>query len=351
MPTAFLLYGATGFVGEAIARRAVAQGLRPVLAGRNADRLAALASELGVEHRAFTLEDPQGMDAALAGVPAVLHCAGPYLHTAAAMVNGCLRTGTHYLDISGELPVYAALAKRDTEANAAGVALLPGAGFDVVPTDCLALHLKQRLPSATHLALAFHSDGPAALPPGTVNTFFELIPSGDRIRVNGELVSPPRRTKTRQIDFGQGPRTAMRLTWGDVFTAHRSTGIPNIEDYAVWSAGLRRQLAMVAYVRPLFRSRPVRELMKRTLKSGSTPEERGRTRTHVWGEVVDAEGRRAVSRLHGPEAGVTWTALAALSAVRRVLAGDAPAGFQTPATAFGADFVLECEGVSREDVE
>lgn len=351
MPSAFLLYGVTGFVGEAIARRAVAQGLRPMVAGRSAERVAALADELGVEHRAFALDDRVAMDAALVEVTGVLHCAGPYMHTAAAMVDGCLRTGTHYVDIAGELPVYAAIAQRDVEARTRGVMLLPGAGFDVAPTDCLALHLKQRLPSATHLALAFHNDGPAALPPGTVNTFLEMIPAGDRIRVDGELVTPPRRMKTRQIDFGQGPKTAMRMTWGDVFTAHWSTGIPNIEDYVVWPAGLRRQLVMVRYVRPLFKVKAVRNLMKGTVKSGSTVEERGRTRARVWGEVVDGEGRRAVSRLRGPDASVEWTALAALAVVRHVLDGDAPAGFQTPAKAYGADFVLECEGVIREDVE
>ena len=350
MPSEFLLYGATGFVGEAIARRAVARGLRPVLAGRDPKRVAALADELGVEHQTFALDDPDAMDAALVEVPVVLHCAGPYIHTAAAMVNGCLRAGTHYLDITGELPVYASIAERDAEARTQGVMLLPGVGFDVVPTDCLALRLKQRLPAATQLTLAFHSDGPAALPPGTLRTMLAHLSDGEQVRVNGELVTPPRRVKTRQIDFGNGLRTAARRTWGDVFMAYRSTDIPNIEDYIVLSAGARRGLALMDYARPLFKVEAVRKLMTRAVRSGSTPEERAQTRVSVWGEVVDSEGRRAVSRLHGPEAGVEWTALAALAAVRRVLEGDATPGFQTPATAYGADFVLECEGVVREDV-
>ncbi len=351
MPSEFLLYGATGFVGEAIARRAVAGGLRPVVAGRDSIRVATLAEELGVEHRAFALDDREAMDAALAEVPAVLHCAGPYIHTAAAMVDGCLRTGTHYLDITGELPVYAHIAKRDGEARNREVMLLPGAGFDVVPTDCLALHLKQRLPSATHLTLAYHSAGPAAMPPGTVKTMLELVPQGDSVRVDGALVTPPRGVKTKQIDFGKGPRTATRLTWGDVFMAHRSTNIPNIEDYVVLAPEMRGPLAMLGYVRPLFKIPAVRNLVRRRLKGGSTIEERAQTQVSVWGEVVDSEGGRAVSRLHGPEAGVEWTSRAALSAVRRVLEGDAMPGFQTPATAYGADFVLQCEGVVREDVE
>lgn len=351
MPSEFLLYGATGFVGEAIARRALTEGLRPVVAGRDPMRVAALADELGVEHRVFALDDRDGMGASLAEVPVVLHCAGPYVYTAAAMVDGCLRSGTHYLDLTGELPVYATIAERDVEAKTQGVMLLPGVGFDVVPTDCLALHLKRRLPSATHLTLAFHSAGPAALPPGTVKTMLVHVPDGEKVRLNGELVTPAGPNKTRQIDFGNGLRTATRRTWGDVFMAYRSTGVPNIEDYIVLSADQRRGLAMMDYARSLFKFESVRKLMMLTVRSGSTAEERAQTRVSVWGEVVDGEERRAVSRLHGPEAGVEWTARAAIAAVRRVLEGDAPVGFQTPATAYGADFVLECEGVVREDIE
>ena len=175
MSSAFLLYGSTGFVGDAIARLAVQSGLRPLLAGRDAAKLEIQAAELGVEHRVFRLEDSTAMDRALKEVAVVLHCAGPYLYTFKPMLAGCLRTGTHYLDITGEIPVYEALASRDAEAKAQGVMLLPGVGFDVVPTDCLAVHLKQRLPSATRLTLAFHSQGPAGLPPGTQRTAIELI--------------------------------------------------------------------------------------------------------------------------------------------------------------------------------
>jgi short subunit dehydrogenase-like uncharacterized protein len=351
MASSFLLYGSTGFVGEAIARLAVQSGLRPLLAGRDGARLAALAAELGVEYRVFPLEDAAAMDRALKEVAVVLHCAGPYLYTFKPMLAGCLRTGTHYLDITGEIPVYEALAARDAEAKAQGVMLLPGVGFDVVPTDCLAVHLKQRLPSATRLTLAFHSQGPAGLPPGTQRTAIELIPYGNRVRRNGRLEIPERGLKTRLIDFGLGPVRATRLTWGDIFMAYYSTGIPNIEDYVVLPAATRLQMAAMDYLRPLFKLAAVRNFFKRGVKPGSTADERARTITHVWGEVEDAHGRCAVSRLHGPEAGVIWTGRSALAAVRKVLAGNVLPGFQTPARAYGADFVLEVDGVTREDLD
>jgi len=350
MPSGFLLYGSTGFVGGAIAHLAVQNGLRPIIAGRDAAKIEAQATELGIEHRVFSLDDSTAMDKVLKEVTVVLHCAGPYIYTSKPMVDGCLRTGTHYLDITGEIPVYEALAALDTESKSRGAMLLPGVGFDVVPTDCLALHLKQRLPSATRITLAFHSEGPARLPPGTANTMIEMIPFGNKVRRNGRLETPPRGAKTRMIDFGRGPVQATMLTWGDIFMAYYSTGIPNIEDYAVLPAEMRRQMPLIDYMRPLFKLTVVRNFFKRRLKAGSTADERARTRTSVWGEVEDAQGRKAVSRLHGPEAGVIWTARAALAAVQKVLAGNASPGFQTPALAYGADFVLECEGVTREDL-
>ena len=351
MSSAFLLYGATGFVGDATARLAIEYGLRPVLAGRDAVKLEKLASELSVERRVFDLRDPHKIEQALKDVAVVLHCAGPYVNTYKPMVDACLRNGTHYLDLTGEIPVYEALAARDAEAKARGIMIMPGVGFDVVPTDCLAVHLKQRLPSATRLTLAFQSEGPAGIPPGTQRTVIELIPYGNRVRRNGRLERPQQATKKRLIDFGKGPVQAVRLTWGDVFTAYFSTGIPNIEVYADLPKALRQQMTAFDYLRPLLKLAVVRNLMKRGVKPGPTADERARTSVHVWGEVEDDQGRRAVSRLHGPEAGIVWTTRAALAAVQKVLTSNAPPGFQTPALAYGADFVLECEGVTREDLD
>jgi short subunit dehydrogenase-like uncharacterized protein len=348
--TSFLLYGAYGYVGEAAAELAVAQGLKPILAGRDAARLEPLARRLGVEFRACALEDAGALEHALRGVPVVLHCAGPYKFTSKPMADACLRAGAHYLDLTGEIPVFEALAARDAEAKARKVMLLPAVGFDVVPTDCLAVHLKRRLPSATRLALAFHSVGLAGLPPGTQRTMIELLPFGDRVRRGGKLVVPERAMKTRSIDFGQGPLEAMRMTWGDVFTAYYSTGVPDIEVYMVLPAAMRSRLGLLKRLRPLFRFAPLRALLKRGVRPGPSAEARAKTVTHVWGEVSDEAGRTAVSRLHGPEAGLVWTTRAALAAVKRVLAGDFTPGFQTPGKAFGPDFVLEGEGVRREDV-
>jgi short subunit dehydrogenase-like uncharacterized protein len=348
MPSTFLIYGANGYVGEEAARIAVQKGLRPILAGRDANAIQSLATELSLEARIFSLDNPAAVDAGLKDTTVVLHCAGPYKFTSQPMVQACLRNGVHYLDLTGEIPVYQAVAALDVEAKAKGVMFMPGVGFDVVPTDCLAVFLQQQLPTATQLTLAFKGDGSAGLPPGTQRTAIELIPLGNFVRRNGELVHPERGVKTRLIDFGKGAETAIRLTWGDVFTAFYSTGIPNIENYAVMPKAVMKQLAALEYLRPLFRFGFVRRWMQGQVRPGPTRAQREQTTTHVWGEVRDAQGNTVAARLHGPEAGVVWTVEAALLAVGRVLEGDAPAGFQTPGRAYGADFVLGCAGVKRE---
>ena len=351
MTTRFLIYGANGYVGEAAARLAVAQGLRPILAGRDGAKLEALARQLGVEFRVCALDDATALERALREVPVVLHCAGPYKFTSKPMADACLRAGVHYLDLTGEIPVFESLAARDAQAKARNVMLMPAVGFDVVPTDCLAVHLLRRLPTATRLTLGFQSVGPAGLPPGTQRTMIELIPFGDRVRAAGQLIVPTNAVKLRSVDFGQGPVEAMRITWGDVYTAYHSTGIPDIEVYVVLPAAVRRQMTLFKTLRPLFSLAPLRALLQRGVRPGPSAQARAQTVTHVWGEVSDAQGRSAVSRLHGPEAGLVWTTRAALAAVKKVLAGRISPGFQTPGKVFGADFVLECEGVEREDIQ
>src|SRR3954467_15798150 len=155
----WMIYGANGYTGELVAREAVRKGLSPILAGRNAEAVGRLARELGLQSRAFSLDDPQGTAAELQGVEAVLHCAGPFVHTSAPMVDACLATGAHYLDITGEIAVFESILARGEEARKATVALLPGVGFDVVPSDCLAARLAAALPDATDLVLAFDTAG------------------------------------------------------------------------------------------------------------------------------------------------------------------------------------------------
>ena len=345
----FLLYGAYGYTGELIAREAVARGLRPLLAGRDPLRLASLGAELGLSSRAFGLDDRAALEGALDGMAAVLHCAGPFVHTTRPMVDACLGKRVSYLDITGEADVYLALAALGELAKASGVTLLPGVGFDVVPSDCLAAHLKRRLPTATHLTLAFRPDaGPSR---GTATTMAEHAHEGGRVRRDGKLERVPVAWKTRDVDFGDGAQSTVSIPWGDVVTAWYTTGIPNIEVYMAMPERTIRRLRRSRPFVPLLKIAPLRRLaaaQARKRPAGPSAERLAKGETRLWGEARDEDGRMVRSRLRGPQA-YRWTAITALDAVERVIAGDVVRGFTTPAGAFGPDFVLG-PGVEREDL-
>jgi len=110
-------YGATGYTGKLAARTAKEKGLEPILAGRNEAKLKALAEPLGFQYRTFDLSDKAKLDKALGEADAVLHIAGPFSATSEPMADASLRARTHYLDITGEIDVFEALAARNAEAT------------------------------------------------------------------------------------------------------------------------------------------------------------------------------------------------------------------------------------------
>jgi short subunit dehydrogenase-like uncharacterized protein len=344
----YLVYGANGYTGSLIVRMAVERGHRPVVAGRG-EGVVTLGEQTKLEARRFGLDDPAAVDRGLDGVATVLHCAGPFQHTARAMAQACLRKRVHYLDVTGEIGVFETLAAMDRPARDAGVMLLPGVGFDVVPSDCLASHLKRRLPTATKLALGFQSLGRVSR--GTATTMAENLHRGGAARLGGVIKPVPAAWKTRTIDFGRGPVPAMTIPWGDVSTAWYSTGIPDIEVYLAAPWKLRVFARMSRYFGWLLRTGAVQRWMKRRIHAGPpgpTDEERARGKSLLWGEVRDDRGAVVVSRLRGPE-GYTTTALTALAVVERALKGEASPGFQTPAKMYGPDFILTVPGFERTD--
>ncbi|NOT46627.1 MAG: NAD(P)H-binding protein, partial [Acidobacteria bacterium] len=246
MKNNFLIYGANGYTGELITRLAVERGMKPILAGRNETAITELAAKHGLKHRVFSLDEREKVDAALDEVEMVLHCAGPFSITSRPMVGACLRNRKHYTDITGEISVFEECAAVNERAYEAGIMIMPGVGFDVVPSDCLALHLKNRLPSATALSLAFYGMG--RISHGTQATMTMNVGRGGAIRQDGKITPVPAAWKTREIDFGDGVssphvskgpscervvKTGVTIPWGDVSTAYHSTGIPNIEVFTV----------------------------------------------------------------------------------------------------------------------
>nr|MDQ3394864.1 saccharopine dehydrogenase NADP-binding domain-containing protein [Bacteroidota bacterium] len=180
MKDKYLLYGSNGYTGKLIIEESLKKNIKPILAGRNAQQLAALAEKYHLEYRVFTLDKINKIEENLHDIKVVMHAAGPFVHTAPPMVEACLTTQTHYLDITGEVQVFEHCAALDAKAKKSGIMILPGTGFDVVPSDCLALYLKKKMPEATQLSLAFAGMN-SGLSRGTSKTMIENMGGGGLI--------------------------------------------------------------------------------------------------------------------------------------------------------------------------
>ncbi len=353
-----LIYGATGYTGQLVASEAVEAGVWPVLAGRDAGKLAAMGDSFAVaagggsgrgppEIRAFDLDNAAGIAAALRDIDVVLHCAGPFSRTALPMFEACLEAGAHYVDITGEIAVCEALAARDAEAREAGIMVLPAAGFDVVPSDCLIADLAARHPGGRVLRLGLLvRSGPSR---GTMKTALEGV-NAMRIRRDGGVRRVSAGSMRHEFDFGRGPAAALVTPLADVSTAWWSTGIENIETYYRAGRRLPRLMRLSRWFGWLLAGRTAQALLRGLVDRGPPGPSDAERRTSegiLVAEIEDVRGRRAAARMRVPDPyGFTAKALVAIGV--RVLRGDFKPGYQTPSTAYGADFVRQFDGVKWE---
>jgi short subunit dehydrogenase-like uncharacterized protein len=347
-----LIYGCYGYTGKLISELAVKQGLKPVLAGRDAQKVAALATKLGLEHVAFDLDNEQNVAEQLKPFKVVLHCAGPFIKTVKVMAAACIKAKTHYLDITGEYQVYERIFKLNAAAVEAGIMLMPGVGFDVVPTDCMSLYLREKMPKADTLELALYAKG-GKLSHGTAITIAENLGDATVIRRNGKLAKVHNGKLIREVVMQGEKKEAVAISWGDVSTAFRTTGIPNITVYNVLPRQIIDSMKMSRYIGFFLRMRFVKNIIIERIKkrpAGPNEIEREAATSIVWGEVSSKMGGINRAVLYLPE-GYTLTAHTAIKIVQYVLENEPPSGSKTPAQVFGADFILQFAGVTRKDVQ
>jgi short subunit dehydrogenase-like uncharacterized protein len=341
----WMLYGANGYTAKLILELALEAGHRPVLAGRNSAAINALAKAHDLPARIFDLEHPDTLASALNGIDTVLHCAGPFSATAAPMLEGCLQVGAHYLDITGEIGVFQYCHEQHERAKAKGIVVMPGTGFDVVPTDSLAAILKRELPDARELVLAFDAGGGPSQ--GTAKTAVEGLANGGKVRRDGRLVPVPLAYKTREFEFEGLRRFAMTIPWGDVYTAHLSTGIPDIEVYMTVPPKTAERVRRMNWVRPLLGLGLVQNWLKKEATRrgpGPSDEKREKTGTIVWGEARTADGRERRLVLTTPN-GYDLTAHSSFGILEHVRNTKPAGGYYTPTQMLGPDFVLGLPGV------
>ncbi len=348
----WLLYGANGYTGRLIAAEAVRRGFRPILAGRSREAILPLAAQLGCEFRIFGLTDREALHSALHEVSVVLHCAGPFSATARPMAEACIACGTDYMDITGEIPVLEHLYSLHEEAAKANVALIPGSGYDVVPTDCLARMLKELLPDATRLRLSF--GGKLTQSPGTWRATLEAIPRCGAVRKNGALLTVPHAWRAERIRFDDGVRSTMTIPWGDLSSAWRSTGIPDIEVYGGISRGAIAVMRLVrGFVCPLMKNPWMQRIAKSTvnlLSRGPGESHRRTAMYHLRGDVWNDNGGTATRFMLTPE-GYTCTVETSLAILEALLRGRIAAGVWTPSQVMGSGFAATLPGIRIFEAE
>ena len=345
MQNQLLLYGANGYTGKLIAKLAATYNLQPILAGRTEAYIKPLADDLKLPYRIVDLDNRAALESALSEVKLVLHAAGPYAYTAKKMVEASLQTGVHYIDINGDISVFEMLKNYDAAAKEKNIMVMPGVGFDVVPTDCIALQLKNKMPDATHLKLAFASLG-GGLSHGTAITMAGKIGEGGAARVNGKIVKKPLGQKGMWVNFGTKKIFVMTIPWGDVSTAFTTTGIPNIETYTGMATKVYHMLKMQWAFNWLLRTEFVRNIIRKKIKAkpaGPSDEQRKNSSSLVWGEVSNASGKTLTASISCLD-GYTLTAHSSLIIAQKVMAENFKPGHQTPAGCYGENLILEVPG-------
>jgi short subunit dehydrogenase-like uncharacterized protein len=354
MSSQIIIYGCYGYTGQLIVEEAVRLGMQPVLSGRDAERVFQLAKQYHLEARPFPLSSAEEVSAFLQKGDVMLNCAGPFAHTADVMINACLLAGCHYLDITGEYQVFESAYMMDSLAKKHGILLMPGTGFDVVPSDCLSLFLKEKLPTADKLSLCLISSG-GMLSHGTALTILEGAGMGTMVRRKNRLVKIPTGKLTRSVNIpGRKKMSAVAISWGDISTAFRSTAIPNITVYNALPDNVISNMSWLDTLRPFIHWGPIKRFLQGRIKkkpAGPSHEQRQKAKMFIWGEVFNNIGSFKRYLLETPE-GYTLTAMTSVDIAKQISEKTISlSGFYTPAQAFGSDYILKFEGVKLSSLD
>lgn len=343
-----MIYGAYGYTGELMVHEAIKQGVKPIIAGRDVEKLKPLANELNLEYRAFGIREAANY---LQNIGVLLNCAGPFSATAEVLVKACLAQQVHYLDITGEIEVFRKCYALDEEARRRNVIVMPGVGTDIVPTDCLAAMLKEKLPAATRLDLAFSFGTSPSI--GTVKTSIESFGKGGLIRKNNRLERVPNAFRMRKIPFQDKPRWAVTIPWGDVFTTGISTQVPNGVVYMAMPKAAIYMVRLTNPIKGILNTRSGQDLTKKLvsffLKKGPDAQARETERGQFWGEAQAPDGDKVEMTLSTPNV-YQLTALTGIRIATYCLSVHREGGYKTPSMLLGSHFITSIAGIDIRSI-
>lgn len=357
MKSRIMIYGVDSFMGALASRAAMRRGISHVAAGRNiagvAQHAAAVAKEADnalAEPRTFTLGDKARIAAQLDDVGVVVNCSPLEGGGLLSLIDACLATGTHYIDMTSERTQIAAIAAHDEMAKRANVMVMAGAGFDYAAIDAVAERLAQILRGARAVTIAVKRGAPTL--PEARRLVAALTAEGETLK-NGQFVPARAGERSIEVDFGEGPEKAWLAPWRGEATGMRHRGTySTMESYEVLPERAARVFAKGRIAMRFFRrgwgvKRLERKLSKGRLSPTSAELKNGRAA--VWGEARTPEGIRFCARLETPEAHL-WSAEAAVLLARRAVQAAAKPGFQLPFAIAGAALIDEIPGTQWREI-
>ncbi|MEW5843644.1 MAG: saccharopine dehydrogenase NADP-binding domain-containing protein [Bacteroidota bacterium] len=339
-PSKLMIYGATGYSAQLILEELISRKVKPILAGRNESGTKKIADKFDCEYRVFDLTDDTRIDKALNDIHTLLNCAGPFRMTAKELIEACLRTKTNYLDITGEIPVMHLAFSMSKRAKKNRIVIMPSVGFDIIPTDCLAKRLSEKMPDAANLKLGLINKR-GKISRGTWLTTLEFLKGMGRIRRDGKLIESPIGEYAINVKLKNFSFSGLSIPWGDVYSSFRSTGIPNGEVYIAMPERVVKFRKLLTLFLKIFRIKFVKNFTASYIQknlTGPSKKERDSAKTYVWGRVENAKGEM-IEEVYQVMEGYNLTAVGAAECTIRILNNSVGPGFYTPSLAFGSAFM------------
>lgn len=346
-----LIYGAYGYTGRLICERLDKKGYHKnvIIGGRNKQKVQELAKKYNFTETKVFESSSDSLEKELQGIDLLINCAGPFTETCVQFAEACLKTKCHYTDITGEIDVFETLSKYDQKAKDTGIVIFPGTGMDVVPSDCLAKKLHEKLPDATSIELCFSSNG-GGVSRGTLKTMLNSLFGGEGSvqRIDTKIVAKSPEFKEVEIKKGK-IQTVGTIGWGDVSTTYHSTKVPNVKvliplpKYFMlfYYYFLSYFFLIFRFVGPLIVS------IVDKCYDGPDLEKTKNARVYFYGKATNAKGEKVEGRLNLCE-GYRFTADATVLIVEKMLTQKIESGFKTPSLLFGSGLIDEINDVVVE---